>query len=301
MSGASSSSRRSCGALLAPAVLRLALALTFIWAGLGKVVATMPVTAEQAAKLAAMGVRVGEGADAARPAAQTGGPASNPDAATPSPTDARPTPAAVPAHSPIAPTPDERAVRPDAAAPSREAHDEQPPSAAAAQPAAGAPQPIEAAAPSQRTVRRVWGLALRIHESANPGADAAGAQRMKLWPAAIGSGNWPRYFAIAVVVAELGGGVLVGLGLLTRLGAFALACVMLGAMWLDQIGPAVQAGSTVLWVLPAHGAWDVAAWRPLLWQFALLCCACAVVLLGAGAPSLDRALGWGQRGDDDDL
>lgn len=301
MSGASSSSRRSCGALLAPAVLRLALAVTFIWAGLGKVVATMPVTAEQAATLAAMGVRVGEGADAARPASPAGDPASNPDAAPASHSDARPTPPAPPAHSPIAPTPDERAVRPDAAAPAREAHDEQPPSAAAAQPAAGASQPGGSAAPSQRTVRRVWGLALRIHESANPGVDAAGAQRMKLWPAAIGSGNWPRYFAIAVVVAELGGGVLVGLGLLTRLGAFALAGVMLGAMWLDQIGPAVQAGGTVLWVLPAHGAWDVAAWRPLLWQFALLCCACAVVLLGAGAPSLDRALGWGQRGDDDDL
>jgi uncharacterized membrane protein YphA (DoxX/SURF4 family) len=123
---------------------------------------------------------------------------------------------------------------------------------------------------------------------------------MKLWPGFLGSGNWPRYFAVAVVVAELAGGILVAIGLLTRLAAFMLAGVMLGAIWLDQIGPAMQAGKTVLLLLPAHDPWDVAAWRPLLWQFSLLCSAAALMLLGAGAPSLDRALGWTRRGGDDD-
>ncbi|MBX3406608.1 MAG: DoxX family membrane protein [Phycisphaeraceae bacterium] len=286
MPGGSSPSRRSFGVLFAPVVLRLALAVTFIWAGLGKIVATMPIDEGQAAKLASMGVNVGEGSSAA--------PASAP-ASEPGPPPA-PSSAPGPAHSPIAPTPEERAVRPDAAAAAADAREGQPQPASAAQ-----PEPGDPAAASQRKVRRIWGLALRIHESASPGVDHGGTPRMKLWPEAIGSGNWPRYFAIAVVVAELGGGVLLALGLLTRLGALALAGVMLGAMWLDQIGPAMQAGTTVLWVLPAHDAWDVAAWRPILWQLSLLCAAVAVALLGAGAPSLDRALGWGGRGDDDDL
>lgn len=285
MPGGSSSSRRSFGVLLAPVVLRIALAVTFIWAGLGKIVATMPIDEGQAAKLASMGVNVAEGSSAAPAAAPASEPGPPPAAST----------APGPAHSPIAPTPDERAVRPDAAATARDARDEQSQPASAGQPAAGDP-----AAASQRKVRRVWGLALRIHESANPGVGGDGAPRMKLWPASIGSGNWPRYFAIAVVVTELGGGVLLAFGLLTRLGALSLAGVMLGAMWLDQIGPAMQAGTTVLWVLPAHDAWDVAAWRPILWQLSLLSAAVAVALLGAGAPSLDRALGWGGRGDDDD-
>lgn len=322
MTRSAAASRRSLGATLAPALLRLVLALTFIWAGLGKLMARMPVDEQQLSLLASMGVAV--------PQSPTAGGSASPQPSTPPPTGSAPADADAPGstappgptepipppnsprHSPVAPTPAERAVRPDGASSSNPTPPPATPSSPAA-PASEAPPPAEPGAaqntPSAEaskaptpTVRRVWGLALRIHSAANPGVDDSGKPRMKLWPASLGSGNWPRYFALAVVIAELGGGVLVGLGLLTRLGAAALAGVMLGAMWLDQIGPAMQAGTTVLWLLPAHDAWDVAAWRPLLWQFALLCCAGAVVLLGAGAPSLDRALGWfGGRGDDDDL
>lgn len=304
MTRSAAASRRSLGATLAPALLRLVLAITFIWAGLGKLMARMPVDDQQVSLLASMGVTVPQSPAAggptspppSTPAGSAPADADAPASATPpGPTEPIPPPNS-PRHSPVAPTPAERAVRPDGA-PSTN------PTPPPAEPAAAQNTPsAEASKAPTPTVRRVWGLALRIHSAANPGVDDSGKPRMKLWPAALGSGNWPRYFALAVVIAELGGGVLVGLGLLTRLGAASLAGVMLGAMWLDQIGPAMQAGNTILWLLPAHDAWDVAAWRPLLWQFALLCCAGAVVLLGAGAPSLDRALGWfGGRGDDDDL
>lgn len=229
--------RLPLGLALAPLILRIALAATFIWAGLGKVVPRMAVDPGQAALLASMGVSIPAPATAPAPAA-----AAPADGATATPT------------------------------------------------------------PEEIKVRRMWGLAMRIHACANPGLDEAGKPKMKLWPGFLGSGNWPRYFTIAVVIAELGGGILLAIGLLTRLGAFMLAGVMIGAMWLDQIGPAVQAGNTVFLLLPAHDLWDVAAWRPLLWQFSLLCSAAALMLLGAGAPSLDRALGWTRRrGDDDDL
>lgn len=283
MSGSSHADCPSLGATLAPALLRLALAVTFIWAGLGKIVPRMTVDPQQAAVLASMGVSIPAPVNpaAAQPAAGETAPAQ------PLPeTGDSPQP-----DSTVAPTPAERAVRPDGG------------SASAGNTAAASATAVVPPATSEEIkVRRMWGLALRIHASANPGNDEAGKPRMKLWPGFLGSGNWPRYFAAAVVIAELGGGILLALGLLTRLGAFLLAGVMLGAIWLDQIGPAMQAGKTVLLVLPAHDAWDVAAWRPLLWQFSLLCSATAVMLLGAGAPSLDRALGWNlRRGDDDEL
>jgi len=148
----------------------------------------------------------------------------------------------------------------------------------------------------------MWGIALLLHRASHPGLDQGGKPLARTWPRLFGEGNWPRYFAIALVIAELGGGLLVALGLMTRLGALVLVGTMLGAIWLDQIGPAIQAGRTVLLVLPDHDIWDVAAWRPLLWQLTLLACAGALGLLGAGAPSLDRAFGWRRgRGDNDEL
>ncbi len=290
MAAANHDGRCSTGAVLAPVFLRAALAVTFIWAGLGKLIPQMPVDPGQASVLASMGI--------ALPAAGTSSIAS-PAGNAPADAPARPLPPQDPQHttpkpgpdSPIAPTPSERAVRPD--------------SAPAAPTGAQEPGPATSAAAGSASdvrVRRLWGLALRINSSAHPAPDAAGKPRMKLWPAVLGDGNWPRYLAIAVLIAELGGGVLVAFGFLTRLGAAMLVGVMLGAIWLDQLGPAIQSGQTVLLVLPAHDAWDVAAWRPLLWQFSLLCSAFALMLLGAGAPSLDRALGWMKgRGDDDDL
>jgi uncharacterized membrane protein YphA (DoxX/SURF4 family) len=280
MTASSSDHRGPLGVKLAPLFLRAALAVTFIWAGLGKVIPKMTVDPAQAAILSSMGVHIA--ASSSTPAQ----PADHPTQPLP-PTDdaAPPTP-----DSTVAPTPAERAANPN------------PADAAPAQPSAPAPSVPPAATQQvpEIKVARVYGLALRLHSAANPPPDEAGKPQMRLWPSFLGNGNWPRYFAWAVAIAELVGGFLVAVGLLTRLGAFLLVGVMLGAIWLDQIGPAIQAGQTALLILPAHDTWDIAAWRPLLWQFTLLCCASALMLIGAGAPSLDRALGWGQRRRDDD-
>ena len=48
---------KSTAIFAAPVPLRLILAITFIWAGLGKIVHTVPVQGEQAALLANMGYR----------------------------------------------------------------------------------------------------------------------------------------------------------------------------------------------------------------------------------------------------
>ena len=107
--------------------------------------------------------------------------------------------------------------------------------------------------PEAVQIRPMWMIALMIHKAAHPPPDpATGKPQMAIWPPLIGEGLWPKMLAVAVFAAELGGGVLVLLGLFTRFGAFATASVMLGAMWLTQFGPAIQSGNTRLGFLPAH-------------------------------------------------
>src|SRR5690606_33209558 len=55
---ASMNHRQRLAVGVAPLLLRVALAITFIWAGLGKVAATMPVSGQAAATLANMGVSI---------------------------------------------------------------------------------------------------------------------------------------------------------------------------------------------------------------------------------------------------
>lgn len=301
MAGSMHADRRPLGATLAPVLLRAVLALTFIWAGLGKVIPRMPVDPAQATILAGMGVEIPSGTSPTAPAGVTPADIAPSEPIPPPDGPSAPPPGGGgtgPGHSPIAPTPAERAVSPDG----ETVQPATTPLEAAPAPATAAAENLGASAMPEVRVRRMWGIALLLHRASHPGTDEAGKPLMKLWPRVLGEGNWPRYFAIMLVIAELGGGLLVAFGLLTRLGALVLVGTMLGAIWLDQIGPAIQAGQTVLLVLPDHDPWDVAAWRPLLWQVTLLACAGALALLGAGAPSLDRAFGWRRgRGDNDEL
>jgi hypothetical protein len=71
---------------------------------------------------------------------------------------------------------------------------------------------------------------------------------------------------------------------------------MANAIWLDQIGPALQSGQTHFGFLPGYPGFDVNAWRPLMWQFTLLMAAFALACTGSGALSLDRMLGTGTSG-----
>lgn len=83
----------------------------------------------------------------------------------------------------------------------------------------------------------------------------------------------------AAALSELVGGLLVGLGFLTRVGAFFIACVMLTAI----MGVHLPGGF-------------FAANRGYEYPLALLAMALALLISGAGQASVDRALSGGGRG-----
>lgn len=208
----------------APVVLRLVVAITFLWAGLGKVQAPLEVQGQQAALLADMGVGAAQDA----------------------------------------------ALVPDGDTASSDGYT-----------ADQFPDPVE--------LRRVHGLALLIHNSAFPPPAEDGAPLPAIWPGWAAEGSWPLVFGWAAAITEIIIGLLCVVGFLTRIAGLLTAGIMLNAMWLTQIGPAMQTGDTMLGFLPDYGLWSVGDWQPLLWQFSLLGIGLALAFTGGGSLSLDRS------------
>jgi uncharacterized membrane protein YphA (DoxX/SURF4 family) len=148
----------------------------------------------------------------------------------------------------------------------------------------------EALYPDGATLRSVYHIALIIDSAAHPGFDGDGNQLEPFWPAEAAKGKWPVWLALAAGATELVAGILMFAGFFTRIGAFSLVCVMATAMWLTQIGPAIQAGGARLGFLPTHDLLDGMGWQIFLVQFTLLGVALALVLLGAGALSIDAII-----------
>lgn len=260
---------RSSAIYAAPIPLRLVLAATFIWAGLGKVVATFPVQGEQAALLANMDYKFPAPAQPAHPAPQ--GEAQPPAAPETPPENGSPeTPSAR----------DQAPPDPLAAAPNlyRVALANQ---AAVSRTAADFPDPIE--------VKRLYGLALLTYTAAHPAPNPDGTIPRPIWPEWAARDSWPIVLAWAAAITELAAGILVLVGLLTRLSALSIASVMAVAMWLTEFGPAIQAGQTVLGFLPQRDPWDTLAWKTLLWQLSLFGAALSLAFAGPGALAIDRA------------
>jgi len=242
---------------LAPVPLRIVLGAVFLWAGLGKISEQMPVQGRDAATLANLGVRL----------------------KTLAPVEATPPPEAPGEQPPPA--------EPESAAPA----DEPPPdqtgdgySVSLVQArtnftAADFPEPV-------RTMR-LYSLVLLMHGAAHPGYDDEGNPLEPIWPA--WAADSPTVVALAWVAAlsEIVFGFFLLIGLLARLGALDLAFVMGVAMWLTQIGPAVQSGDTILGFLPNYAPFDGQAWQTLLLQFALFGAAISLFLLGPGEISID--------------
>lgn len=289
---------------LSPLPLRVALAATFIWVGLGKIMAYESVSGVDAADLATMGILPAGGAAAPAlepPRPQTPAPTGPPATTTPSSPQS---PATQPSTTPAAPS-----TTPSAPPPAL------PKGKASWLDSTFAPEArillaSQSALPAQgstATVRRMYpGIALRVYRAAGNGLEraASGANQMASWPGALGSGNWPKYQAWAVSLIELIGGIFLLVGLATRFASILLVGVMLGAVWLTQIGPAIASGQTTLGFLPNHNAYDVQAWMPFFWQLALLGGCLSLLLAGPGSLSLDRWLGASPRdhdGDDDEI
>lgn len=284
--------RSSTGSSVAPLFLRFALGITFLWAGLGKVLQSMPVQGEDAAILANMGV-ITPGSHAAAP---SGGqlaptkPKDEPKATEPAkkePKPAEPKPEPKPDQS--KPEPEEpKSPNPDAG----QASSGPVLSLARRQTgqtytAADFPEPVN--------VRNVYMVALSLrHASRPPDSVPAGGHAINLWPLWAATDGWPKYFAWLSALTELVGGVFLLVGFATRFAGLMIAGNMAVAMWLSQIGPAIQKGNTVLGFIPAYETWGYennhAYYETLLWQLLLLCGALALMCLGSGAIALDRVL-----------
>lgn len=298
--------RQNLACHVTPLILRLALGVTFLWAGLGKVMERFPVedrrTAEALVEAGALD------ADRARlrglipPAAEQESPIERETPADPAP--------------PASQDPEEDPGE-DEGAPETPADATPPADGAGAGPNAAAEHPahfpaysIRLASDPDDTIEllRVYGLSTlfvsisetrevteddlaRYNLSEERKAELAGKQqRFPLVPEALGNRPWPVTLAWAATITEIVAGVFLLIGFITRFSALGVAGVMLGAIWMTELGPAIQAGATMLGFLPAYEVFSPDAWKTLLWQFALLMMALGVAFSGAGALSLDRVL-----------
>ncbi|MEL6739259.1 MAG: DoxX family membrane protein, partial [Planctomycetota bacterium] len=272
--------RDQLGLNLAPLMLRVMLAATFFWAGLGKVVTTVDLSPEQAARLANIG-----GPPPGAPGT------SQPPVALPDP---QPDPQAEPQAEAAEPQASAafalRFVSQDAPNATSDAAADAAADPDADQGAAGVRAYVPADFPDGLSVRRLFNLALLIDAAAIPGLDDQSEPKRAIWPLALGEKPWPVALAWAAAITELVIGVTLLLGLLTRISAVQVVGIMGVAMWLTQFGAAIQSGTTQLGFLPGHAPFDTGAWMALAWQLSLFASGLALIFLGPGQASLDALL-----------
>lgn len=299
--------------------LRVGLAATFLVAGLSKVLPKDDYSGDAAAALANMGVITPQ-----KPAATPGGePATNPIAfrlqQPESPATQPETPAAPPGRRARPPedvrslTPTQPEAQPEATEPESLPGDEQPEQATTpGSPAtASAGEYTAADFPTPVKLPRLYRIALMLKASAHPQPDAEGKTPMVLvpiWAAdtkvpGIGMAT-PVVLAWVAAITEVVGGAMLLVGFMTRLWALGLVGVMLTAIWLTTIGPAIQAGNAFLGFLPSHHHIFAITEQGFpymheFWQFALACMAFAVMFAGPGAISVDGIL-FGGGGSDEE-
>lgn len=277
-------------------LLRLALAITFLWAGTAKIIGTTTVQGDDAARLANLGVTF---------IADT--PVSEPDTQTPSEPQT-PLPGTEATPDEATPTADDLLDQAEdlfsdtESDPESETDLESPRSPVvrsddhalytlqtvvqSAAPAVGSdyPDPV--------IIKRVYSIALLIDHASNPALTEDSQPVSSLLPKWMGKGKMPVISAWATAITELAAGAFLLIGFLTRLSAFSLMTVMLVALWSTNIGPAMLHDSNaILGFIPrAADVWAPASYSVMLWQFALIIMSLSVMLLGAGPLSIDRML-----------
>lgn len=249
------------GHRVAPVLFRLALGATFIWAGHGKVLTKSSYTPDDLAALANMGVSAAIAAARPGVAAPAPTPSTNPPAS----------PAPAKSGDPSAPLPEPASS---------------PGGALVASTTIGGRHFTGADFDAGANLAGLYRVALLLRNAAaDPTPREDGSRPMRLWPSAIGEGAWPARLAWAVAITELVGGCLILVGFLARMAAIGVFGVMLGALWLATLGPAINAPKSFLVVLPDLAAFQ--AWQSFALQMCALACAFGVFTLGAGWLSVD--------------
>ena len=240
----------------APVFLRLLLGFVMLWSGVGKLFTTEHVSPEDAAILAGMGVVGGSAGSGSR--------SSNPVRFD--------SPAAAPEISPS-----------HTAAPLLMVLSDGPPP----------PLVTRAATASDFSsgtqVASVYSTAILIYRASQP------ERGIRLWPPKIDTQPWPVIFAWAVAFIQTIGGAAVLTGTFTRFFSFMIGLVLLGSIWLTQIGPSIQSENAFLGFLPVHGTFDFAGWMPLGSLLALLLVSASLVCSGSGGMSVDHMVGGGSK------
>ena len=300
-----------------PILLRLALGLTFLWAGAGKLFLTTELGPEQAATLAE--IRAGA-APASAPDPEDAAPNAAPDQALPEsqPSESRRNGnlrslTDRPANQQENQSDNQPGDRPSdqsGESPADDASDDEEPNRP--DPSAAAPDRAPAPGYSVALVQDQDQTETETEPSAadddDPASTVAAKERMLVSVALTihgavhpekGSPRLPAFmasnaiaFAWAVALVEFLGGICMILGLLTRLWALGLTGVMAGVVWISEIGPAAMGAmdQTFLGFLPPVWPFNPATGMHFFWTLGLLLTAFAMVFLGAGALSLDRLL-----------
>lgn len=299
--------------------LRLVLGITFIWAGTGKLMGTMQVSGDDAARLANLGINLDTIEAAPAPIEtdtdelieplpqdppETTDPApENPDTQDPDLEDPNLQNQAseiIERLNNAVDNPPENTTPPPAEDPEQPASDDPTESGTigraitqgtrwtrvqnttADRSASDFPEPVEC--------QRVYSIALMLSKAADPGLTPDSQPITPIMPAKLANRPWPKVLAWCAAITELVAGGFLILGLLTRLSALSTFFVMLVAMWMTQFGPAaLHTNDAILGFIPrADDLFSPAAYGQLLWQLALATMSLAVVFLGSGAIGLDR-------------
>ncbi len=279
---------QTVGLNVVPIFLRVALGVVFLWAGTSKLWYTMPVSGEDAASLARLGIISAEARERAADEAEADGEEVRRGTA-----EARILPARLLQENAA----DEQEAGQEAGEGQQREEDAAGADAGDIEPDPGSDaataeaQSFTAADfPDPIRVPRWAGLVLTLEQAASQ----KGTGR-RLLPAALETnGTLLEILARAAAIVEFFGGVFVLVGLFTRIWALGFCGVMLMAMWLTQVGPAIGSPNAFLGFLPAtemsdHAQWTK-AWSTLMLQLTTLACAGSLLFLGAGRLSLDALL-----------
>ena len=141
-------------------------------------------------------------------------------------------------------------------------------------------------------IKQVYAISLMITKAANPGLTEDSQPIDSTIPEMFGRGIWPKALAWAVAVTEIAAGVFLVLGFMTRLSAFSLLSVMVTAIWMTQVGPAMmQSSDAILGFIPrVNQPWSPGAYKDVFFQLSLGAMAASVMMMGSGAIGIDRLL-----------